>query len=67
MDLFESTQDTTFGNNNDENYKVDIEKSGTTGTFKVKVQTPTTGFTPVLFDLGARPKSKCARNAAMPR
>lgn len=54
MDLFESTQDTTFGGNNDENYKVDIEKSGSTGTFKVKDQTATTGFTRVLFDLGAK-------------
>ncbi len=53
MEMFESTQDTSFGSNFDRNYKVAIEKSGTAGTLYAKDETPTTGFTRVLFDLGA--------------
>lgn len=46
--------DTAFGNNAaDGNYYLDVQKSGSSGTFKVKDQTATTGATRVLFDLGA--------------
>jgi hypothetical protein len=41
------------GNGTDSNYALDIQKSGSTGTLKVKDQTATTGHTTVLVDLGA--------------
>ena len=44
---------TTSGSPTDGNYKLDVQASGSTGTMKVGDLTPATGFTRVLFSLGA--------------
>jgi len=44
----------------DGNYKLDVNNSGSSGTFRVKDQTPTTGATRILFDLGAADTSSTA-------
>ncbi len=43
----------TVGGTTDGNYRFDVQKSGSSGTLRVKDQTATIGATKILFDLGA--------------
>lgn len=48
-----TTQNLLIGTTTESNYKVSIGRSGSTGTLRVRDNTATTGFTRVLFALGA--------------
>lgn len=48
-----TTRNVLVGGATDGNYRLDVQSSGSTGTLRVYDQTATTGFTRVLFDLGA--------------